>query len=79
MAAQQAKKIYPRQPHWCLQLEELVQLRAKVASGAASFEESDLARRSLAAYRNKYRSGALSPRAALRLGLIDAKGNSTGL
>jgi hypothetical protein len=79
MAAQQAKRAYPIKPPAVFSIEELAQLQAKVASGAASFEERDLARRSLSAYRQKYLSGALSPRAALRLGLIDAKGNPTGL
>ena len=79
MATQQARKVYPKKPHWSLPLEELVQLRAKVESGTASLEESDLARRSLSAYRNKYLSGALSQRAAFRLGLIDAKGKELWL
>lgn len=78
MAAQQAKKAYPLKPSAVFSIEELAQLLAKVASGSASVEERDLVRRSLGTYRNKYRSGALSPRAALRLGLIDAKGNFTG-
>jgi hypothetical protein len=78
MAAQQAKKAYPLKPSAVLSIDELAQLLAKVASGSASVEERDLARRSLGTYRNKYRSGALSPRAALRLGLLDAKGNFAG-
>ena len=47
MAAQQAKRAYPIKAPAVFPIEELAQLQAKVASGSASLEERDLARRSL--------------------------------
>jgi hypothetical protein len=77
MTGQQTKRGYPKKPSAELSVEELADLRAKIASGSASFEERDLERRSLSGFRERYRNGNLSPRAAFRLGLIDAKGNET--
>jgi hypothetical protein len=77
MAQPAKKKVYPKKPSAELPVEGLAHLRAKVASGSASFEERDLARRCLSHYREKYRNGNLSTRAALRAGLIDARGNET--
>jgi hypothetical protein len=69
-----AKKVYLKKE---VSIEKLVQLRAKVASGSASFEERELARSRLSEFRQRYRNGNLSMRAALHLGLIDAQGNET--
>lgn len=69
----QTKKLHPVLPG-LLGLDALTELQARIAAGAASIAELDLARRSLAVFREKYRNGNLSARTALRLGLIDAKG-----
>jgi hypothetical protein len=76
LGARREARAYSRKP---LSIGGLVELQARIEAGDATFEEQEFAQRSLALYRTRYWQGNLSPRAALRLGLIDAKGNYTGL
>ena len=68
-ARRQAKRY-----NYYLPMEALIALLEKVQRGAATAEEREFARRSLSTFRSRYVAGNLSDRAALQLGLIDAKG-----
>ena len=73
---QTAERQRPKKANYYVSLEALTELLAKVKSGAATAEEREHATRTLSSFRSRYVAGNLSKRAALQLGLIDAKGNA---
>ena len=72
LMARQEPRVYSRKP---LAIGIFMALQARIEAGHATLEERELALRAKALYRTRYRQGNFSPLTALRLGLIDAKGN----
>jgi hypothetical protein len=74
LMVRQELRAYSRKP---LPIGVFMTLQARIEAGHASLEERELALRAKALYRTRYRQGNFSPLTALRLGLIDAKGNES--
>jgi len=72
---QTAERERATKANYYVSLDVLTELLVKVKSGTATAEERDYATRTLSNFRTRYVSGNLSRKAALQLGLIDAKGN----
>jgi len=73
---QAAEQRQGKKANYYVPVEALAQLLEKVDSGAATAEEREYATRTLSNFRSRYVAGNLSNKAALQLGLIDAKGNA---
>jgi hypothetical protein len=73
---QTAERERATKANYYVSLDVLTELLAKVKSGRATPQEREYATRTLSMFRSRYVAGNLSKRAALQLGLIDAKGNA---
>ncbi len=72
LVARQELRAYSRKP---LPIGVFMALQARIEAGHATLEERELALRAKALYRTRYRQGNFSPLTALRLRLIDSKGD----